>query len=124
MAARLVRIPPEPRVAASRKMPTYAEASGELEQILEKIEAGEVDVDEVVTLVRRGAELIRFCRERLDAARLEVGKVVADLDALEKEAEGEADEDDEDEDGEGDEDEAGDDAPPARRSSSGGELPF
>src|SRR5262245_52328978 len=120
MAARLVRIPPEPRVAASRKMPTYAEASAELEQILEKIEAGEVDVDEVVTLVRRGAELIRFCRERLDAARLEVGKVVADLDALEKEA---AREDDAAEDDEGEaEEESNDDSEAADTARN--KLPF
>ncbi len=71
-------------MSANKKLPTYAEASAELESILEKIEGGEVDVDEVVTLVRRGTELIRFCRERLDAARLEVSKVVADLDVLEQ----------------------------------------
>jgi exodeoxyribonuclease VII small subunit len=103
-------------VAASRKTPTYAEASAELEEILEKIETGEADVDEVVALVRRGAELIRFCRERLDAARLEVGKVVADLDALEKEAAGEAEDADEEE----EEEESGDDAEAA----AGGKLPF
>ena len=108
-------------MAASRKMPTYAEASAELEQILEKIETGEVDVDEVVTLVRRGAELIRFCRERLDAARLEVGKVVADLDALEQDTAGDADAADDDED-EADEEEAEDDAPAEDRA--GGKLPF
>jgi len=108
-------------VSASRKTQTYAEASAELEQILEKIEAGEVDVDEVVALVRRGTELIRLCRERLDAARLEVGKVVADLDALEQAAAagdaGEAAGDD----GEEDEDESPDDAP---RGGAGGRLPF
>jgi len=103
-------------VAASRKMPTYAEASAELEQILEKVESGAVDVDEVVTLVRRGAELIRFCRERLDAARLEVGKVVADLDALEQDTAREVeDDDDEDED-------PADDA--AAEDKAGGKLPF
>ena len=104
-------------MATSKKNPTYAEASAELEQILEKIETGEADVDEVVGLVRRGAELIRFCRERLDAARLEVGKVVADLDALEKEQAGDAEEDED----EGDED---DDAPPPRADPVGGKLPF
>lgn len=107
-------------MAASKKNPTYAEAAAELEQILEKIEAGEVDVDEVVVLVRRGAELIRFCRERLDAARLEVGKVVADLDALEAEQAGAAakDEDDEEETAV-----IRDEAEP-RRKPSAGELPF
>ena len=114
-------------MAASKKIPTYAEAAAELQEILEKIEGGEVDVDEVVALVRRGAELIRFCRERLDAARLEVGKVVADLDALEQEqAGGTGGDDEEDEDdGEGD---AGAErpAPPTggRREVRGGELPF
>lgn len=105
-------------MSASRKTPTYAEAAAELETILERIEAGEADVDEVVGLVRRGTELIRFCRERLDAARLEVARVVADLDALEQAAASDAaagatggDEDDEDED---------DGEPP----SAGGRLPF
>jgi exodeoxyribonuclease VII small subunit len=111
-------------VAASKKSPTYAEAATELEQILEKIEAGEVDVDELVALVRRGAELIRFCRERLDAARLEVGKVVADLDALEQEQAGESADDDEDE--EEAEEAEGDDADEGARPKrpSAGELPF
>jgi exodeoxyribonuclease VII small subunit len=104
-------------VAAARKQPTYAEASAELESILERIEGGEVDVDEVVTLVRRGAELIRACRERLDAARLEVGKVVADLDALEKDVAGAgAAEDGADEEEEIEKEAAGDEA--------GGRLPF
>lgn len=104
-------------MATSKKNPTYAEAAAELEQILEKIEAGEVDVDEVVALVRRGAELIRFCRERLDAARLEVGKVVADLDALEQDQAGDEDEE---------EDEADEAVPPERpaRGDSHGKLPF
>lgn len=110
-------------MATSKKNPTYAEASAELEQILEKIEAGEVDVDEVVTLVRRGAELIRFCRERLDAARLEVGKVVADLDALEQEQAG-GDAGDEDEDDDEAEDEAKDEPRPPRGDTFGGKLPF
>jgi exodeoxyribonuclease VII small subunit len=103
-------------------MPTYAEASAELEQILEKIETGAVDVDEVVTLVRRGAELIRFCRERLDAARLEVGKVVADLDALEQDTAGDAAAADDDEDEDEDEAETEDDA--ATEDRAGGKLPF
>jgi exodeoxyribonuclease VII small subunit len=106
-------------VAASKKSPTYAEAAAELEQILEKIEAGEVDVDELVALVRRGAELIRFCRERLDAARLEVGKVVADLDALEAEQAGGAAEEDEEED-----DDDVDEKPEPRGDTFGGKLPF
>jgi exodeoxyribonuclease VII small subunit len=101
-------------VSAARKPPTYAEAAAELESILEKIEGGEADVDEVVALVRRGTELIRFCRERLDAARLEVGKVVADLDALEQQAQQGVEEQGEDEDEDGD----------AAEGAAAGRLPF
>ena len=103
-------------MSANKKLPTYAEASAELESILEKIEGGEVDVDEVVTLVRRGTELIRFCRERLDAARLEVSKVVADLDVLEQSQAG-VEGDDDAEPGEAEPDDDAD----AR---TGGKLPF
>jgi exodeoxyribonuclease VII small subunit len=111
-------------VAASKKSPTYAEAAAELEQILEKIEAGEVDVDELVSLVRRGAELIRFCRERLDAARLEVGKVVADLDALEAEQAGEAGAEEDEEEEDEDDDEEAEEKPEPRGDTFGGKLPF
>ncbi len=107
-------------MSAARKPPTYAEAAAELESILEKIEGGEPDVDEVVALVRRGTELIRFCRERLDAARLEVGKVVADLDALEQQAQQAAGDEGEDE----DEAEDGGEDSGAAAGPGAGRLPF
>lgn len=107
-------------MSASRKPPTYAEAAAELEAILAKIEGGEADVDEVVGLVRRGTELIRFCRERLDAARLEVSKVVADLDALEQAAAGAPSGGTHDVDGDEDEDDADEGEPRV----AGGRLPF
>jgi exodeoxyribonuclease VII small subunit len=59
--------------------PGYAEAIAELEQILERLERTDVDVDVLAEQVRRAAELIAFCRDRIGAARLQIDQVVADL---------------------------------------------
>lgn len=60
--------------------PGYAAAVAELEEILEQIEGDEVDVDALSVLVTRAVELIRFCRTRIDATRMEVETVIAALD--------------------------------------------
>ncbi len=57
----------------------YASALGELETILAEIEDDAVDVDVLAARVRRAAELLRVCRDRITAAREEVGQIVADL---------------------------------------------
>lgn len=58
----------------------YGDALAELEQILEEIEDDAVDVDVLATRVRRAAELLRVCRDRIAAARIEVTQIVADLE--------------------------------------------
>jgi exodeoxyribonuclease VII small subunit len=60
--------------------PGYASALGELEQILRELEGDSIDVDHLGERVRRAAVLIRLCRSRIDAARLEIEQVVAELD--------------------------------------------
>ena len=57
----------------------YASALSELETILAEIEDDAVDVDVLAARVRRAAELLRVCRDRITAAREEVGQIVADL---------------------------------------------
>lgn len=61
----------------------YAEAVDELEQILRELEGDDVDVDVLATKVRRAAALVRHCRAKVGAARLEIESVVADLDRVE-----------------------------------------
>jgi exodeoxyribonuclease VII small subunit len=58
----------------------YGEALAELEGILDEIEDDAVDVDVLATRVKRAAELLRVCRDRITAARIEVTQIVADLD--------------------------------------------
>ena len=60
--------------------PGYREALAELERILDELEGDAVDVDVLATKVKRAAELISLCRDRITAARVEVETVVADLE--------------------------------------------
>ena len=60
----------------------YGEAVAELEQILEQLERPDVDVDVLARQVQRAAELIRLCRERIAAARVEVETVVTELEDM------------------------------------------
>ena len=48
---------------------TFEEAQRELEQIVERLERGEADLDEAITLWERGEELYKLCLGRLDAAQ-------------------------------------------------------
>jgi exodeoxyribonuclease VII small subunit len=58
----------------------YAAALAELEEILQRLERADVDVDVLATQVARAAELITFCRDRIGNARLQIEQVVASLD--------------------------------------------
>lgn len=57
----------------------YAAALAELETILAELERADVDVDVLAEQVKRAAELIAFCRDRIGNARLQIEQVVADL---------------------------------------------
>lgn len=57
----------------------YAAALAELETILAALERADVDVDVLAEQVKRAAELIAFCRDRIGSARLQIEQVVADL---------------------------------------------
>lgn len=60
---------------------SYRDASAELEEILAELDQDTIDVDVLSQRVRRAAELIRVCRERIAGARLDIDRVVAELEA-------------------------------------------
>jgi exodeoxyribonuclease VII small subunit len=47
---------------------TFESAQKELEEIVERLERGNADLDEAIKLWERGEELLRFCLERLETA--------------------------------------------------------
>lgn len=80
--------------------PTYAAASAELDQILQSIESGEADLDQLYAQVERAATLLAFCRDKLAATETKVKTAVEKMNsAMADEA-----------DADGDETEDGDDA--------------
>lgn len=58
---------------------SYADAVAELEGIVASLERDELDVDVLAARVGRAAELIKLCRDRIGATRIEVERLVADL---------------------------------------------
>jgi exodeoxyribonuclease VII small subunit len=63
----------------NRKL-NYTSAMTELEAIVKDIESGEVDVDVLAEKVKRSAELIKFCNERLKGTQDAVNKVLVDIE--------------------------------------------
>ena len=53
----------------------------ELEQILQDIESGEIDLDLLSDKVERAATLLAVCRQKLAATETKVKKVTAELAA-------------------------------------------
>lgn len=57
----------------------YAAALAELEDILASLEQPDVDVDVLSSRVERAAQLIAFCRARIDGARVSIEQAVVGL---------------------------------------------
>lgn len=68
----------------SKKSETYAQAYAEVQKILEGLDQGDIDVDDLSEKVKRAAELIDFCQKRLRESELQVKRV---MEKLEKPAE-------------------------------------
>jgi len=56
----------------------YDDAVGEIEEILEKIEEGDLGVDELAEKVNRVTKLIKICRDRLLATEEQINKILDD----------------------------------------------
>ena len=59
---------------------TYGKAAERLEEILARIEEGEVDVDELSGLVREAAGLVTLCRDKIQAAETQVKTITEQLE--------------------------------------------
>ncbi|OFX83775.1 MAG: exodeoxyribonuclease VII small subunit [Bacteroidetes bacterium GWF2_33_16] len=65
----------------SKKTLTYKEAVSEIEDILQKIENEELDVDDLSTKVKQVSTLIAFCKKKLHETEVEVEKILKDIDS-------------------------------------------
>lgn len=58
----------------------YTEAFNELQQIVGDIEEGEISVDELSIKVKRAAELIKICKNKLTATEEDVNQILKELE--------------------------------------------
>jgi len=54
---------------------SYSKALAELEDIVGKMENNEFEIDELTDKVKRVAELVKFCKEKLRTTSTEVQKI-------------------------------------------------
>ena len=64
---------------ATKKV-SYNEAMTEIEEILEKIENEELDVDELAAKVKRVSELLKICKDKLHKTNEQVEQVLKEME--------------------------------------------
>ena len=62
------------------KQLTYIEAFEELQQIVNDIEEGETGIDQLSEKVKRAAELIKICKNKLISTESDVNKILHELE--------------------------------------------
>ncbi len=63
---------------------SFEKALAELEQIVQKLEGGQVDLEESIALYERGAALKAHCEAKLKAAQERIEKIVVSGDGTVK----------------------------------------
>lgn len=61
---------------------SFEDALRALEDIVRKLEGGEVPLDSSIALYERGEKLRQHCQARLDAAQLKIEQIIAGADGL------------------------------------------
>lgn len=60
--------------------PSFEESIAEVESIIERIESGEMGLEDQIEQYARGAEMLKRCREVLDRCEQRVEEITAKLD--------------------------------------------
>jgi exodeoxyribonuclease VII small subunit len=60
------------------KNQTFEQAFDRLEQLVSKLESGEAQLDEMLQLYEEGAQLIKYCMDKLDHAEKQIKQLRVD----------------------------------------------
>ncbi len=63
-----------------KKTISYSEAMAEVEEILEKIENEELDVDELAEKVQRVSVLLKICKDKLTKTNEQVEQILKEME--------------------------------------------
>ncbi len=64
----------------AKKDLTYGAAIQELEQIVEKLQSPQCEVDQLCDLTKRSVELLKFCKQKLTATDEDLMKLLDNID--------------------------------------------
>jgi len=64
--------------AAKATEPTFEDALGRLESIVETMETGDLTLEQLMSRFEEGTHLVKFCQDRLAAADLRLQQLQAD----------------------------------------------
>jgi len=64
----------------AKKTTSYSDAMTEIEDILEKIENEELDVDELAEKVKKVSILLKFCKDKLTKTNEQVEQILKEME--------------------------------------------
>lgn len=59
-----------------KKTPNYEEAVSQLEEIVKRMESGELDIDMMSTELKNAQQLIKLCKDKLTKTEEEIKKIL------------------------------------------------
>ena len=59
-----------------KKAPNYEKAVSQLEEIVQKMESGELDIDMMSTELKNAQQLIKLCKDKLTKTDEEIKKIL------------------------------------------------
>ena len=59
-----------------KKAPNYEEAVSQLEEIVQKMESGELDIDMMSTELKNAQQFIKLCKDKLTKTDEEIKKIL------------------------------------------------
>ena len=73
----------EGEISADIEAMSFEQALTELENIVNRLEAGDVALEESIEIYRRGSQLRAHCENKLKTAQLRIEKITGDGDSTE-----------------------------------------
>ncbi|MBD8349036.1 MULTISPECIES: exodeoxyribonuclease VII small subunit [unclassified Dysgonomonas] len=64
----------------AKKDKSYTEAIQELQEILDKLESGDMEVDVLTEEIKKASVLLKLCKEKLYKTDTEIKKILDNLD--------------------------------------------
>ncbi len=73
-------------MSEEKNEPTFEEALIELQATVEKLESGDLTLEESLAIYERGQQLVAYCSQRLENASLKVEQLSAEGEIVELDA--------------------------------------